>query len=171
MKTKEIIEFRKTYKPYEKVCVFDGYKLAVLFDEKEMVKAKFARWDEGEQTWWIPAGRLKENDGIGPGSIHEWLNNNKMIVGQYGTFDHGAYNEVNDQTANQWTDKWVLEKVGDNDKDIKFYNFPSLDMVRIDDRHGNQTHVHTEKARSKWEDFVKLAGYTTKKVYQQDNTY
>ena len=95
MKTHEIKTFRKTYKQYIKPCVFEGYKLAVLFDEKDTVKNHGARWDKEEQTWWIPKDKLNNNDGRGPGNVHEYLNANSMIVGQYGANADAGYIEQN----------------------------------------------------------------------------
>jgi len=46
MKSKEIRKFRESYNKYEKDCVFEGYKLAVRFDEKDMVKKHGGRWDD-----------------------------------------------------------------------------------------------------------------------------
>ena len=94
MKTHEIKTFRKTYKQYIKPCVFEGYKLAVLFDEKDKVKELGGRWDKEEQIWWIPKDKLNNNDGRGHLTVYEWLNNNKMIVGQYGANADAGYIEL-----------------------------------------------------------------------------
>jgi hypothetical protein len=95
MKTHEIKTFRKTYKQYIKPCVFEGYKLAVLFDEKDTVKSLGARWNSDEQTWWIPKGMLNQNVTSGFGTIHEYLNDSSMIIGQYGGQADAGYIEQN----------------------------------------------------------------------------
>ena len=91
MKPREIKKFRESYNEYDKPCMFEGYKLAVLFDEKDEVKSKGARWDKEESTWWIPSNKLQDESEtfstVGTETVHEWLNNRKMIMGQYGTFD------------------------------------------------------------------------------------
>jgi len=84
MKSREIRKFRKTYTKYEKECVFEGYKLAVLFDEKDDVKRYGGRWDADEQTWWMPAGKLLDEVHDNGTLVRDWLNDNEMIMGQYG---------------------------------------------------------------------------------------
>ena len=84
MKTKEIKKFRKTYTKYEKSCVFEGYKLAVLFDEKDNVKHHGGRWNQEEQTWWMPAGKLLDQIHDNGTLVRDWLNDSEMIMGQYG---------------------------------------------------------------------------------------
>ena len=86
MKTKEITKFRKDYSKYEKDCVFEGYQLAVHFDEKEMIKSHGGRWDVEKQTWWMPAERLSTDVHAGIGTIRDVLNDHKMIMGPFGDF-------------------------------------------------------------------------------------
>ena len=88
MKSKEIHEFRKTYVKYEKECVFDGYKLAVLFDEKDEVKRYGGRWNQEEQIWWMPASRLLDEVHNNGTLVRDWLNDNQMIIGQYGKINN-----------------------------------------------------------------------------------
>jgi len=86
MKPKEIRKFRESYTKYDKDCVFEGYKLAVHFDEKDSVKKLGGRWDADEQTWWMPEKNLK-NDAHPNGSlVVDVLNDNEMIMGQYGKY-------------------------------------------------------------------------------------
>ena len=89
MKSREIRKFRKSYKDYDKDCVFEGYKLAVLFDEKDDVKRMGGRCDADEQTWWMPKNKLQQDaeqyGGPPNGSlVKDYLNDLQMIVGQYG---------------------------------------------------------------------------------------
>ena len=96
MKTKEIKKFRESYKSYIKDCVFEGYKLAVHFDEKDEVKRLGGRWDADNQTWWMPAKQLKEDaeplGGPPNGSlVIDVLNANEMIMGQYGKFNETVH--------------------------------------------------------------------------------
>ena len=88
MKSKEIRKFRKTYTKYDKDCVFEGYKLAVLFDEKDEVKQYGGRWhpypnDDGGY-WWMPANKLLNEVHDNGTLVRDWLNDNEMIMGQYG---------------------------------------------------------------------------------------
>ena len=84
MKSKDIKKFRKTYTKYEKECVFEGYKLAVLFDEKDDVKRYGGRWDADEQIWWMPAGKLLDQVHDNGTLVRDWLNESEMIMGQFG---------------------------------------------------------------------------------------
>jgi len=86
MKTKEISTFRKTYKDYDKQCYFEGFKLAVMFDEKDAVKKWGAKWDKDGKFWWMPTSRLTVDVHAGIGTVKDWLNDHKMIMGQYGKF-------------------------------------------------------------------------------------
>ena len=94
MKSKEIHTFRKTYKDYDKQCYFEGFKLAVLFDERDAVKEWGARWNAEDAHWWMPRNKLTVDVHAGIGTVKDWLNDHKMIVGQYGNFDE------NDNTRN-----------------------------------------------------------------------
>ena len=95
MKTREINKFRKTYTKYEKKCVFEGYKLAVLFDEKDDVKRYGGRWNADEQTWWMPEGKLLNQIHDNGTLVRDWLNDNEMIIGQYGEFNGSVCNPNN----------------------------------------------------------------------------
>ena len=91
MKSKEIKKFREDYTDYKKKCVFEGYKLAVLFDEKDDVKRMGGRWDANEQTWCMPRENLKKDaeqyGGPPNGSlVEDYLNDLQMVMGQYGEF-------------------------------------------------------------------------------------
>ena len=94
MKTKEIKKFRDTYKDYDKQCYFEGLKLAVLFDEKDGVKKWGGRWDADAEHWWMPEKHLTTDVHEGIGTVKDWLNDHKMIMGQYGKF------RLNDHTEN-----------------------------------------------------------------------
>ena len=85
MTKKEIKDFRKTYTRYEKDCIFEGYALAVLFDEKDDVKRHGGRWDAGNSTWWMPHDKILEQIHDNGTLVRDWLNDNEMIMGQYGT--------------------------------------------------------------------------------------
>ena len=80
MKTKEIKKFRESYKDYDKQCHFEGYKLAVLFDEKDEVKKWGARWDADAGVWWMPKGKSQVDVHAGIGTVKDWLNDQKMIM-------------------------------------------------------------------------------------------
>ena len=159
MKTKEIYDFRKTYTDYKKPCVFEGYALAVLFDEKDGAKRNGARWNQDLKVWWIPKDKLKFNcDETGPGTVHEWLNLNCMIVGQYGEFDHEAFNTIN-RDSDLTDTKYDLVEDELGGRKITFIHYPELDMVEIRGQRRNDNYVTIDNARSIWEDLVKIGGY------------
>ena len=86
MKTKEIKTFRNAYRDYDKQCYFEGLKLAVMFDEKDAVKKWGAKWNQDGKFWWMPVDQLTVDVHAGIGTVRDWLNDHKMIVGQYGKF-------------------------------------------------------------------------------------
>ena len=91
MKSREIKKFRKTYTKYTYDCISEGYKLAVLFDEKDEVKRYGGRWhpypnDDGGY-WWMPAKHINDVIHDNGTLLRQWLNENEMIMGQYGTID------------------------------------------------------------------------------------
>ncbi len=151
MKTKEIYDFRKTYRQYIKPCVFEGYKLAVLFDEKDSVKQYGAKWDASEETWWIPKARLDNNDGMGPGTVYEWLNNNKMIVGQYGANADAGYIEQNG------TPKMYSLMHNGNTVSVAWYE--EYDAVRFKRAGIGDEWVTLEEGRKMWESLIQ-GGYS-----------
>ena len=113
MKTKEIKTFRKSYKDYDKQCHFEGLKLAVTFDEKDAVKKWGARWNADGGFWWMPADQLTVDVHAGIGTVRDWLNDHKMIMGQYGKFNE------NEHTLNLFTDE--------NDHYTEYTLFPPND--------------------------------------------
>ncbi|MAH42453.1 hypothetical protein CL614_01865 [archaeon] len=88
MNKRDITKFRKSYKPWKADCVSEGLKLAVHFDEKELVKKMGARWEPDPSGkggyWWMPEKNLK-NDAHPNGSlVVDVLNDEQMIIGPMG---------------------------------------------------------------------------------------
>ena len=97
MKTREITKFRKTYTKYTYDCISEGYKLAVLFDEKDEVKQYGGRWhpvntlgDEGGY-WWMPAKHINDEIHDNGYLVRQWLNDHEMIMGQHGGVDQHSH--------------------------------------------------------------------------------
>ena len=127
MKTKEIHDFRKTYTKYQKECVFDGYKLAVLFDEKDEVKRIGGRWNQEEQTWWMPAHKLLDQIHDNGLLVRDWLNDNQMIMGQYGKINNSErFNDVDESFYTEYG----LHK-SNNDPQYKVQFFFTHDVVKF----------------------------------------
>ena len=156
MKSKEIKKFREDYTKYEKECVFEGYRLAVHFDEKDMVKKYGGRWDAEEQTWWMPEKKLLVDAGVGSPSngslIRDVLNDNKMIMGQYGkiknaerfTPDNDHYTEYGLYKSNN-EPKFKVQFFYDHDA-VKFIPTGMGDLA---------TEYHTlEDGRKRWDELI-----------------
>ena len=110
MKTKEVATFRQTYKNYDKQCHFEGLKLAVMYDEKDTVKQYGAKWDKDAKIWWMPADRITQEVHASVGTVRDWLNDHKMIVGQYGKFNENDYtlNLLHSGNNHEYTE-YILE--------------------------------------------------------------
>lgn len=134
MKPKEIKDFRKTYTRYEKDCIFEGYRLAVHFDEKDMVKKYGGRWDADEQTWWMPEKHLLTDAGVGSPSngslIRDVLNDHKMIMGQYGTVRKSQQFRLDATSGYHSYTEYGLYK-SNNDPQYKFQFWYDDDVVKI----------------------------------------
>jgi hypothetical protein len=155
MKPKAIRDFRKTYQPYNKPCCFEGYRLAVLFDEKDEVKRIGARWDADEQIWWIPQDKLQNNDGNGPGTVHEWLNGHKMIMGPYGDFDYDSSGakEFQRNIDEEQYEEFQLSK---KSKSHTMRIYLSYDIAHEFSNTGDSgNYMHRERGRKRWEELVK----------------
>lgn len=151
MKSREIRKFRKTYTDYKKKCVFEGYKLAVLFDEKDIVKRMGGRWDPEEMTWWMPAKNLKKDaeqyGGPPNGSlVEDYLNDMQMVMGQYGDIQKvdanrmGRYEQYTLRNGNKdsFTVNWF--------EDVDAVEFVSSSLI------GKWFTV--ENARTHWDELV-----------------
>ena len=152
MKSKEIHTFRKTYVKYEKECVFDGYKLAVLFDEKDEVKKWGGRWNQEEQIWWMPAQNATKEIHAGIGTVRDWLNDNKMIIGQYGQIN----NRERFSYDNDHYTEYGLHK-SNNDPQYKVQFFYDHDVAKfIPTGMGDleTEYLTLEEGRKRWDECI-----------------
>jgi hypothetical protein len=131
MKSKEIAQFRKTYKAYKKQCHFEGLKLAVHFDEKDGVKKEGAQWNQDGKFWWMPEKHLTRDVHPGIGTVQDWLNDNKMIVGPYGKFIKNDYTvNLFDSGNNHEYTEYGLHK-SNNDPQFKVQFFFQEDVAKF----------------------------------------
>ena len=151
MKTKEIKKFRDSYEKYEKDCVFEGYKLAVLFDEKDEVKRYGGRWDSDEQTWWMPEKKLLEEVHDNGLLMRDWLNDNEMIMGPYGDFKSDSL-----YMDNQKHEGFTLRK-GENLTYILTW-YENRDAVEIVGPSQSSGWFTIENAKTRWDELI-LEGY------------
>jgi hypothetical protein len=153
MKPKEIREFRKTYTKYEKECVFDGYKLAVLFDEKDDVKRYGGRWNQDEKLWWMPASRLLDEVHNNGTLVRDWLNDNQMIMGQYGTIiNRSRFNRDNDHYT-----EYNLHKSHQGDFEFKvqfFYDHDVAKFIPTGDGDLEIEYLTREDGKKRWDVLV-----------------
>ena len=156
MKTKEITKFRKNYSKYEKDCVFEGYKLAVLFDEKDDVKRYGGRWNANEQTWWMPADKLLDQIHDNGTLVRDWLNDNQMIMGQYGKIKNAErFTDENDHFT-----EYGIHK-SNNEPQFKVQFFYEHDVVKfIPTGMGElaSEYLTLEDGRKRWDEAIN-AGY------------
>ena len=155
MKTKEIKKFRDSYSKYEKDCVFEGYRLAVLFDEKDDVKKHGGRWDAGEQTWWMPEKKLL-NEVYPDGTlVRDWLNDGKMIMGQYGKFADTSNNRnlfIGD-TAIEHTE-YLLRSPINSKPDVKVRFFSKNDVASFGGYTATEFYTIAD-GRTRWDGLIK----------------
>ena len=153
MKTKEITQFRKTYTKYEKECVFEGYKLAVLFDEKDDVKRYGGRWDAGAEHWWMPESKLLNEVHDNGTLTRDWLNDNQMIMGQYGEFQNKS-SHCHENDASEYKLKHVHSE---NRVTVRWWDAEdavSFHQSKQDGTYGNDcpdaVWYTVENARTRW---------------------
>ena len=154
MKTKEIATFRKSYKDYDKQCYFEGFKLAVMFDEKDAVKKWGARWNQDGKFWWMPADCLTTDVHDGIGTVRDWLNDHKMIVGQYGKFNENEHTLNlfhSENGSNEYTEYNLIRSAYEQFK-VQFYF--KEDVAKF--IHGEMaTEYYTiEDGRERWDEFI-----------------
>ena len=152
MKTKEIKKFREDYTKYEKECVFEGYKLAVHFDEKDDVKSKGGRWNQEEQIWWMPASKLLDQIHDNGTLVRDWLNDNEMIMGQYGKIKN---TERWDETNDHFTE-YGLHK-SNNDPQFKvqfFYNHDVAKFIPTGMGALASEYLTLEEGRKRWDEAI-----------------
>jgi len=160
MKTREITQFRKTYKDYDKQCYFEGLKLAVHFDEKDEVKRYGAKWNQEEKVWWMPTDNLSTDVHAGIGTVRDWLNDHKMIVGPYGNFDENEHTRNLFSDANDHFTEYGIHK-SNNEPSFKVQFFYEQDVVKfIPTGMGElaSEYLTLEDGRKRWDEAIN-AGY------------
>ena len=158
MKTKEISTFRKTYKDYDKQCYFEGQKLAVHFDEKDDVKRYGGRWDADAETWWMPASKLLDEVHDNGTLVRDWLNDNEMIMGQYGKIK--VAERFNGNLKNDHYTEYGLHK-SNNEPQFKvqfFYNHDVAKFIPTGMGDLATEYLTIEDGRKRWDEAIN-AGY------------
>jgi len=156
MKSKEIHAFRKTYVKYEKECVFDGYKLAVLFDEKEDVKRYGGRWNQEEQIWWMPASKLLDQIHDNGTLVRDWLNDGQMIIGQYGKINNRErFSYDNDHFTEYGLQKFGMSKYNDPQFKVQFfYDHDVAKFIPTGNGELETEYLTREEGQKRWDECI-----------------
>ena len=150
MKTKEIKKFRENYKPYDKICVAEGLKLATLYDEKDKVKSMGAMWKPDPNGkggfWWMPQKRTTAD-------VVDELNSNKMIIGSYGIIDStSAENNVDMLTQNG--EEPNIYKMEYDGAECEFREWELLDAIFVTSPASFHQWHRIEDARVLWDEMI-----------------
>ena len=182
MNKRQLTKWREDYTVWESPCLGEGLYLHVHFDEKDDIKRLGGRWNPDPSGkgghWWMPKGQLSitcpipcEPVGDGwSGTIEDWLNNMKMIGGQYGTLNIKACLE---QVDEGWEcNEYQLMAPSGEISTMMVYT--DIDMVTITNQHGKTSDnedvvswTNMRDARFVWEMLIK-SDY--RKVVRQGET-
>ena len=182
MKKNELQKWRENYTPFTGVCLGEGLRLNIHFDEKEYVKDLGARWNPDPSGkggyWWMPieklsrrldshtpsivnifeAGESVTGDCSSGYAVFQWLNNNKMISGE----NHGLLNATNCDTAtlNLTPDIYALRTLRSSVL-VQFAFFAELGIVKVSGN-GPTAWYYVEDARKLWNGMAAPAGGATR---------
>mgnify|MGYP003640235801 CR=1 FL=1 len=170
MNKQELTKWRHDYTVWDSPCLGEGLYLHVHFDEKDDIKRLGGRWKpapEGEKGghWWMPKDRLDKNCPLvddeywgpgGSGTIQDWLNNHKMIDGQYGMLDRSDCLDY----ANEDNSFVSHRLLGTDGEQMHICVFEEAGIVRLlgDAAAGSDAWMTTEEARQSWA-FMMKDGY------------
>ena len=139
MNKRDLKKWREDYTVWDAPCLGEGLYLHVHFDEKEDVKRLGARWNPDPSGkgghWWMPKNNLSttcpiECELIGEGwsgTIEDWLNNHKMIAGQYGTLNGAAC----ENWCDRGSERQVYELLTTSGEIATMKVYPELDIVEM----------------------------------------
>lgn len=142
MKKRELMKWRENYANWEYPCVGEGLHLNVHFDEKDDVKRLGARWKPDPSGsgghWWMPKTKLHQTCPIpdeefwgsdGSGTIQHWLNNHKMIAGQFGHLSPGACEDAVREHSH--APALTVRLIGTSGDILTMTAYAGLDVVRL----------------------------------------
>lgn len=156
----QLRKWREDYTVWDAPCLGDGLALHVHFDEKDDVKRMGGRWHPHPSGkgghWWMPINKLgqtcpfEDEEYWGPGgsgTVQDWLNNHKMIAGQYQPNAVECKDYLDDNNA------MVVEyDIVNDDSTMTFRVYPELDVVDI----GNDVFQTVADSRTIWDDFMRM---------------
>ena len=172
MKKRELTKWRENYVLWESPCLGEGLYLHVHFDEKDDVKRLGGRWNPDPSGqgghWWMPKQYLNNDcpiecelmgDGWS-GTIEDWLNNHKMIAGQYGRLSATKCEEAAEQNEAYGFSFRLHRLLGPSGDDLEIHVYEQLDVVRFKgpSAYGSDQWLPTVEARETW-DRLMTSGY------------
>jgi len=177
MKKNELKKWRKNYTPFTTLCLGEGLKLNVHFEEKDFVKDNGGRWNPDSSGkggyWWMPVHMLVHRMGSnvpcivnifdpqnesgdtciskGEGTtMLDWLNDNKMLTSEI----HGNLRpDACDAAAQTETgNTYSLSVDRPRGATMAFTFFENLGIVKMTtiQPHGNPSSGPTTRESSNW---------------------
>jgi len=164
------MKWRETYTVWDNPCTGEGLHLAVHFDEKDDVKRLGGRWNPDPSGkgghWWMPSTHLDKDcpieceimgDGWG-GTVQDWLNNHKMILGQYGK----QYSERCDEAVQgNHSVNFTLESAGEPPQEVYWYEALGICAFRQSADHNQFDWYSADDGRKHWDTLVADGYYRT----------
>ena len=169
MKKHELKKWRENYTVWDAPCLGEGLHLNVHFDEKDDVKRLGARWNPDPSGkgghWWMPVNKLEQDCPFedeefwgpgGSGTVQHWLNNHKMIAGQYGRLSAPKCLEY----ANKEGNGVAHRLIGTSGDDLTIDVYEEAGIVRLmgNAAAGSDQWLPTQEARATWE-LLMTSGY------------
>ena len=167
MNKRQLTKWREDYTVWESPCLGEGLYLHVHFDEKDDVKRLGGRWNPDPSGkgghWWMPQDKLGKTcpipcEPVGDGwsgTIEDWLNNMKMIGGQYGKLNVKACLEQVDEgwECNEYQ---LMAPSGCLQEGVTTMTvYADIDMVSITNQHSDVSWLNMRDARVVWEMLIK----------------
>ena len=157
----QLRKWREDYTVWASPCLGEGLYLHVHFDEKDDIKRLGGRWNPDPSGkgghWWMPKNRLDttcpiECEFMGDGwsgTIEDWLNNHKMIAGQYGRLSAPQCLDY----ANEDNSFVAHRLIGTNGDDLLITVYEEVGIVRLlgNAAAGSDQWLSTDEARDTWE--------------------
>ena len=178
MNKRELTKWRENYTVWDTPCLGEGLYLHVHFDEKDDVKRMGGRWNPDPSGkgghWWMPIYQLEqtcpledeENWGPGgSGTIQDWLNNHKMIAGQYGTLKGAAC----ENWCGRGSEHQVYQLLTPEGNIATMTVYSELDIVEIEGpQQGGETNwLNMRDSRKVWDMMIQGGA---RKVIPQEET-
>ena len=163
MNKTQLRKWRENYTSWDAPCLADGLLLHVHFDEKDDVKRLGARWKPDPSGsgghWWMPKQNLLKTSPIGcdhldgwTGTILDWLNNHKMVAGQY----QPNAGECTDHIESYNGPVEEIDIISqDREASMTFRVYPELGVVEIASTDSPVFH-NLDDSRTLWNDMMNV---------------